>query len=159
MGIGKTRFPAKKLFIVTMIIIGITYSVMMLGVYLSSIHQGLSCLTWPLCPNGLDFPPPKYFYEHLHRTLVLVLMISLFSLAAYSFAKLNNKNFKIKMGLASALLVGQVLLGWVMIVTKLQPLVVASHLATGIAFFGILIVTLISLHHHIQKNNNLQKQN
>ncbi len=159
MGIGKTRFPAKKLFIVTLIIIGITYSVMMLGVYLSSIHQGLSCLTWPLCPNGLDFPPPKYFYEHLHRTLVLVLMISLFSLAAYSFAKLNNKNFKIKLGLASALLVGQVLLGWVMIVTKLQPLVVASHLATGIAFFGILIVTLISLHHHIQKNNNLQKQN
>lgn len=159
MGIGKTRFPAKKLFIVTMIIIGITYSVMMLGVYLSSIHQGLSCLTWPLCPNGFDFPPPKYFYEHLHRTLVLVLMISLFSLAAYSFAKLNNKIFKIKLGLASALLVGQVLLGWVMIVTKLQPLVVASHLATGIAFFGILIVTLISLHHHIQKNNNLQKQN
>lgn len=159
MGIGKTRFPAKKLFIVTLIIIGITYSVMMLGVYLSSIHQGLSCLTWPLCPNGFDFPPPKYFYEHLHRTLVLVLMISLFSLAAYSFVKLNNKNFKIKLGLASALLAGQVLLGWVMIVTKLQPLIVASHLATGIAFFGILIVTLISLHHHIQKTNNLQKQN
>jgi cytochrome c oxidase assembly protein subunit 15 len=38
-----------------------------------------------------------------------------------------------------------------MIVTKLQPIIVASHLATGIAFFGILIVTLISLHHEMKK--------
>lgn len=149
-GIGKTHFPAKKLFIVTLIIIGITYSVMMLGVYLSSIHQGLSCSTWPLCPNGFDFPPPKYFYEHIHRTLVFVLMISLFSFATYSFIKLDNNKFKIKLALASGLLVTQVILGWVMIVTKLQPIIVASHLATGIAFFGILIVTLISLHHEIK---------
>ena len=160
MGIGKTRFPAKKLFIVTLLIIGITYSVMMLGVYLSSIHQGLSCLTWPLCPNGFDFPPPKFFYEHLHRTLVFVLMISLFSFTTYSFIKLDNNKFKIKLGLASGLLVTQVILGWIMIVTKLQPIVVASHLATGVAFFGILIVTLISLHHEIKSSSssNLYKE-
>jgi len=157
-GIGKTRFPAKNLFIVTLIIIGITYSVMMLGVYLSSIHQGLSCLTWPLCPNGFDLPPPKYFYEHIHRTLVLVLVISLFSFTAYSFIKLNDKKFKIKLALASGLLIAQVTLGWVMIVTKLQPIIVASHLATGIAFFGILIVTLISLHHEM-KNAKLVEEN
>ena len=150
-GIGQTRFPAKKLFIVTLIIIGITYSVMMFGVYLSSIHQGLSCQTWPLCPNGFDFPPPKYFYEHIHRTLVFILIVSLFSFTAYSFIRLSNKNLKIKLGLASGLLIAQVILGWVMILTKLQPIIVASHLATGIAFFGILIVTLISLHHEMKK--------
>lgn len=158
MGIGHTRFPAKKLFIVTLIIIGITYSVMMLGVYLSSIHQGLSCSTWPLCPNGFDLPPPKYFFEHIHRTLVFVLMISLFSFTAYSFIRFSNRNLKIKLGLASGLLIAQVILGWVMIVTKLQPVVVASHLATGIAFFGILVVTLISLHHEM-KNGKIQKPN
>jgi cytochrome c oxidase assembly protein subunit 15 len=84
-------------------------------------------------------------------------MISLFSFTTYSFIKLDNNKFKIKLGLASGLLVTQVILGWIMIVTKLQPIVVASHLATGIAFFGILIVTLISLHHEIK--SNLYKEN
>ena len=153
MSMDKTRFPVKYLFIVTLIILGITYSVMMLGVYLSSIHQGLSCLTWPLCPNGFDLPPPEYFYEHTHRTLVFVLMISLFSFTGYSFIKLSNKSLRIKLSLASGLLITQILIGWVMIVTKLQPIVVASHLATGIAFFGILIVTLISLYHQMKKSN------
>jgi heme A synthase len=148
----KTRFPAKSLFIVTLIIIGITYSVMMLGVYLSSIHQGLSCLTWPLCPNGFEIPPPKYFYEHTHRTLVFVLTMALFSFTGYSFFRLRNKSLRIKLSLASGLLITQIVIGWVMIVTKLQPLVVATHLATGIAFFGILIVTLISLYHHMKKS-------
>jgi cytochrome c oxidase assembly protein subunit 15 len=157
-GIGQTRFPAKKLFIVTLIIIGITYSVMMLGVYLSSIHQGLSCQTWPLCPNGFGFPPPIYFFEHIHRTLVFFLLVSLFSFTAYSFLRLSNKNLKIKLALASGLLIAQVILGWVMIVTKLQPVIVASHLATGIAFFGILVVTLISLHHEM-KNGLIQNKN
>lgn len=132
---------------------GITYSVMMLGVYLSSIHQGLSCLTWPLCPNGFDFPPPDYFYEHIHRTLVFVLMIALFSFTAYSFIKLSSRSLRIKLALASGLLIGQVILGWVMIVTKLHPVIVATHLATGIAFFGILVVTLISLHHVMKEGN------
>lgn len=85
-------------------------------------------------------------------------MISLFSFTAYSFIKLNDKKFKTKLALASGLLIAQVTLGWVMIVTKLQPIIVASHLATGIAFFGILIVTLISLHHEI-KNANLVEEN
>jgi heme A synthase len=84
-------------------------------------------------------------------------MVSLFSFTAYSFIRLSNKNLKIKLGLASGLLIAQVILGWVMIVTKLQPIIVASHLATGIAFFGILIVTLISLYHEM-KNGMMQKQ-
>ena len=62
-------------------------------------------------------------------------MISLFSFTGYSFIKLSNKSLRIKLSLASGLLITQILIGWIMIVTKLQPIVVASHLATGIAFF------------------------
>jgi heme A synthase len=148
--VGHNGFPSKLLFVITFMILGLTFSVMILGVYLSSIHQGYSCKTWPLCPNGFSFPPAEYFYEHWHRFLALILALSLFSFTGYSLAKVRNKNLSIKLSIASTLLVSQIILGWAVIATKLQPIVVASHLSTGIALFGILVVTLISLHHSMK---------
>ena len=148
--IGQGGFPSKSLFIVTFMILSLTFSIMIVGVYLSSIHQGYSCKTWPLCPNGFGFPPKEYFYEHFHRFLGLILAISLFSFTAFSVIKLRNKNFSIKLSIASTLLLSQIILGWAVIATKLQPIVVASHLSTGIALFGILVVTLISLQHKMK---------
>ena len=145
--IGHKDFPIKSLFVVTFMILCLTFSTMILGVYLSSIHQGYSCKTWPLCPNGFSFPPEEYFYEHYHRFSVLILSLSLFSFTAYSLAKVRNKNLSIKLSIGSILLVSQIIIGWAVIATKLQPIIVASHLATGIALFGILVVTLISLQH------------
>ena len=147
---GHDGFPSKSLFVVTFVILSLTFSVMIVGVYLSSIHQGYSCKTWPLCPNGFGFPPKEYFYEHFHRFLGLILAISLFSFTAFSVIKLRNRNFSIKLLIASTLLVSQIILDWAVISTKLQPLVVASHLSTGIALFGILVVTLISLQHKMK---------
>jgi len=147
---GQDGFPSKSLFVVTFIILSLTFSIMIVGVYLSSIHQGYSCKTWPLCPNGFGFPPKEYFYEHFHRFLGLILALSLFSFTAFSFIKIRNKNLSIKLSIASTLLVSQIILGWAVIATKLQPIVVASHLSTGIALFGILVVTLISLQHKMK---------
>ena len=147
---GQDGFPSKSLFVVTFIILSLTFSIMIVGVYLSSIHQGYSCKTWPLCPNGFGFPPKEYFYEHFHRFLGLILALSLFSFTAFSVVKLRNRNFSIKLSIASTLLASQIILGWAVIATKLQPIVVASHLSTGIALFGILVVTLISLQHKMK---------
>ncbi len=147
---GQDGFPSKSLFVVTFIILSLTFSIMIVGVYLSSIHQGYSCKTWPLCPNGFGFPPKEYFYEHFHRFLGLILALSLFSFTAFSFIKIRNRNLSIKLSIASTLLVSQIILGWAVIATKLQPIVVASHLSTGIALFGILVVTLISLQHKMK---------
>ena len=147
---GQDGFPSKSLFVVTFIILSLTFSIMIVGVYLSSIHQGYSCKTWPLCPNGFGFPPKEYFYEHFHRFLGLILAISLFSFTIFSIIKLRNRNFSIKLSIASILLISQIILGWAVIATKLQPIIVASHLSTGIALFGILVVTLISLQHKMK---------
>ena len=148
--IGQDVFPSKSLFVVTFMILSLTFSIMIVGVYLSSIHQGYSCKTWPLCPNGFGFPPKEYFYEHFHRFLGLILAISLFSFTIFSIIKLRNRNFSIKLSIASILLISQIILGWAVIATKLQPIIVASHLSTGIALFGILVVTLISLQHKMK---------
>jgi cytochrome c oxidase assembly protein subunit 15 len=148
---GQAKNATRYLFVATLAILGLTYSVMILGVYLSSIHQGLSCLTWPLCPNGFDFPPPKYLYEHFHRTLVFVLLICVVTFTVLSYVKIRNHNLRSKLTLATGLLLTQIFMGWFMIYTKLNPLVVAGHLATGIAFFGILLVILLSLHHEMKQ--------
>ncbi|MER5175119.1 MAG: COX15/CtaA family protein [Candidatus Nitrosocosmicus sp.] len=124
---------------------------MLIGVYITSSHQGLSCLTWPLCPNGFNFPPPKYFYEHFHRFLVLIITISLFSFTAFSVRKISNKNIKIKLIIASILLSAQIILGWLVIFTRLNPIVVASHLSTAVALFGIILITLLSVQNELKK--------
>lgn len=124
---------------------------MLIGVYITSSHQGLSCLTWPLCPNGFDLPPPKYFFEHIHRSLVLILAITLFSFTAFSVKMLSNKGIKLKLILASVILSAQIILGWLVIYSQLNPIVVASHLSTAVALFGIIFVTLLSVYNEIKK--------
>ncbi|MBA3285654.1 MAG: COX15/CtaA family protein [Nitrosopumilus sp.] len=138
--------------VVILVLLGLIFSLMMLGVYLSSVGQGLSCLTWPTCPNGFNFPPQEYLLEHFHRSMVLVVAIFLYSFTAFSFLRIGNKNFKVKLIIASVLLTTQIILGWVMILTKLNPIVVASHLSTAVALFGILLVTLLSVYNELQNN-------
>jgi cytochrome c oxidase assembly protein subunit 15 len=152
------RFPSFPVFVVIFVILGLIYSLMLIGVYITSSHQGLSCLTWPLCPNGFDFPPPKYFIEHVHRSLVLILAIVLFSFTFLSFKMISNKGIKIKMILASSLLTIQIILGWLVIYSKLNPVVVASHLSTAVALFGIVFVTLLSIYNELKKGGEKIKK-
>jgi cytochrome c oxidase assembly protein subunit 15 len=130
---------------------------MLIGVYITSSHQGLSCLTWPLCPNGFDFPPPKYFFEHVHRSIVLILAVTLFLFTIYSVKTLSNKGIKLKLILASVILSVQIILGWFVIYTQLNPIIVASHLSTAVALFGIIFVTLLSAYNEIKKEKVKEK--
>ena len=150
------KFPSFPIFAVIFAILGIIYSLMLIGVYITSSHQGLSCLTWPLCPNGFDFPPPKYFFEHVHRSLVLILAIVLFSFTIFAIKRISNKGIKIKLILASSILTIQILLGWLVIYSKLNPIVVASHLSTAVALFGIVFVSLLSVYNELKKGKKIK---
>ena len=144
------KFPSYPIFVVLFILLGLIYSVMLIGVFITSSHQGLSCLTWPLCPNGFDYPPPKYFYEHLHRSLILVLAIILFSFTFFSLKKIRNTKFLAKLAIASIILTTQIALGWLVINSKLHPIVVATHLSTAVALFGIVLIALLSVYNELR---------
>jgi heme A synthase len=103
-----------------------------------------------LCPNGFDFPPTKYLYEHLHRSLILVLAIILFSFTFFSLKKIKNKKFQTKLIMASIILTTQITLGWLVINSKLNPIVVATHLSTAVALFGIILIALLSVHNELR---------
>jgi heme A synthase len=148
---NKIKFPSLSIFAVIFFLLGLIYSIMLIGVYITSSHQGLSCMTWPLCPNGFNPPPPKYFYEHVHRFLVLILTIILISFTFFCIKKIPYKNIKNKLIIASILLITQISLGWLVIFTKLHPIVVATHLSNAVALFGIILITLLSVYNEIKK--------
>jgi heme A synthase len=145
------KFPSNPIFIVLFVIMGLIFSIMLIGVFITSSHQGLSCLTWPLCPNGFDFPPPKYLYEHLHRSLILILGIILFSFTFFSLKKIQNNKFLTKLIIASTILTTQIALGWLVINSRLHPIVVATHLSTAVALFGIILIALISVYKQLRE--------
>ena len=117
-------------------------SVMMLGVYISASHQGLSCPDWPLCPNGFDLPSEKYFFEHVHRMMVVITASLIFATAAYSARKIKPAR---KTAIIAAIVVCvQIVFGMLVVTTSLEPLLAATHLSTGILLFSMVLMTFLT---------------
>jgi heme A synthase len=127
------------------------YSVMMIGVYISASNLGLFCTEWPLCPNGFNFPPPKYFFEHYHRVLVVITGVFIYTTAAYTIK--NAKSIR-KYAIASSIIISfQMLLGMLVVNTNLQPLLVAIHLSTGVLLFAMTLMTFLSAYKVTEKKS------
>ncbi len=117
------------------------YSVMLVGVYITSSHQGLSCPDWPLCPNGFDLPSEKYFFEHTHRMMVIITGGLIYATAAYSATRMKEAR---KTAVIAAVAVSvQIVLGMLVVTTRLEPLLVATHLSTGILLFAMTLMTFL----------------
>ncbi len=118
------------------------YSVMLVGVYISSSNQGLSCTEWPLCPNGIGLPSEKYFFEHYHRVMVVITAGLIFATAAYSFKKFKPAR---KTAIIAAIVVSvQIIFGMLVVTTRLEPFLVATHLSTGILLFAMTLLTFLT---------------
>src|ERR671919_2709056 len=63
----------------------LVYSTMIIGVYLSSIHQSLACPEWPLCPNSFwRTPEQNYTVEYLHRLFVVFTAGTIYDTAIFA---------------------------------------------------------------------------
>lgn len=118
------------------------YSVMLVGVYISSSNQGLSCPDWPLCPNGFGLPSEKHFFEHYHRVMVVITAGLIFATAAYSFKRFKPAQ---KTAIIAAIIIfAQIILGMFVVTTRLEPLLIATHLSTGILLFAMTLMTFLA---------------
>ena len=118
------------------------YSVMLVGVYISSSNQGLSCPEWPLCPNGFGLPSEKHFFEHYHRVMVAITAGFIFAIAVYSFKKFKPAR---KTAIIAAIVVSvQIIFGMLVVTTRLEPFLVATHLSTGILLFAMTLMTFLA---------------
>jgi heme A synthase len=122
--------------------LGLIYSAMLLGVYITASHQGLSCPGWPLCPNKFNFPPDKYLFEHFHRMIAIVGASVVLVMLAYSVRKAKYvRRAAIATGIAILI---QILLGMMVVNTKLQAFLVAAHLLNGVVLFTLALITFVS---------------
>ena len=122
--------------------LSLVYATMIMGVYLSSIHKSLSCPDWPLCPNGLfRLPEQGYIIEYIHRIFVILAAGMIYITAIFAYLKL--KNMQRLTILASVLVTIQILIGALVVTTKLELVFVSIHLPVGVALFGITLLTFL----------------
>lgn len=115
---------------------------MLIGVYITSSHQGLSCTEWPLCPNGFGLPTEKHFFEHYHRVMVVIAASLIYATAAYAAKDARPAR---KTAIIAAIVVSvQIVLGMLVVNTRLEPLLVATHLSTGILLFAMTLMTFLA---------------
>ena len=132
----------KKLFnfLLPLIALSLIYATMLIGVYISSLNKGVSCTGWPLCPNGIAFPPEKFFYEHFHRLLAIsaTIFIGILVFIRKSYRELN----KLVVIIVTTLIIAQIVMGMFVVSTKLNPILVAIHLSTAVTIFSLIFVLL-----------------
>jgi heme A synthase len=136
----KKSFP-KKMLVLSFTSLALIYVIMLIGVYISSSYQDLSCPDWPLCLNDLGILSPEYLFDHIHRMLVLIATGFIFVTAIYAY--FHARSVSTTAIIAAIIVITQIVLGMVMVTSNLQPLLVASHLATGITLFAMLLLTFI----------------
>lgn len=124
--------------------IGMVYTVMLMGVFLSSgpiTENGLVCTEWPLCPNGFGPPQDQYIFEYVHRLFAALTAAVVYATAAV--VPMWAKRAK-RASLVAAVLVSiQLLIGYLTVAMHLHPLVVATHLSTGITVFAFALLTFL----------------
>lgn len=137
----------------------LAFIVIMLGAYTRLTNAGLSCPDWPHCYGYLTAPHTaaqiqdaflkypttpvdvkKAWTEMTHRYFagtegILILILS-FSILFARKAK-DMKSYCIAIGLIGLLCV-QVMLGMLTVTEKLKPVIVLSHLLTGVSILSML---------------------
>lgn len=118
-----------------------TFVLLVIGGMVHPTGSSLACPDWPLC-NGQFFPPMQggILYEHGHRLAALSVSFLTVALCVLVFRERRERSLR-AMALSAVALVGvQASLGALTVIYKLPLVVSASHLATSMAFFGLVIL-------------------
>ena len=118
-----------------------TYTVMVLGSYVSASGLGLSCTDWPLC-RGQVLPNEEIMVEWIHRFFAALAASLIVTTLALTF-RLKDKTIKITAALALTFVFTQVTLGVIVIDSRLHPMLVATHQAIGVLLFASTLLTVL----------------
>lgn len=126
------------------------YGVMVLGSYVSAAGLGLSCIDWPTC-RGSFLPSEEIMAEWVHRLFALMAGISVVTMAALSW-RVRNSRLRLTATLAAVFVITQIVLGVIVIDSRLHPLVVSVHLGIGTLLFASTLLTAIAANRMYREN-------
>ena len=120
------------------------YLTIILGGNVITTDNGLACPDWPSCFGNGNYLPSfsgGAAIEWSHRVAAFVLSLSVLLLTFLGVAFERGRRALLRLALASlALVVGEALLGGLVIESSLLAGVVLVHLAIATALFGLLLV-------------------
>jgi len=118
------------------------YLTIMLGGNVMASDSGLACPDWPSCDG--NYAPPisggtGIEWSHRVAAFVLASLITVLTLLAVAFER--NRPVLLRLSFASlATVVGQALLGGMVVESNLTVVVVLLHLALATVLFGLLLL-------------------
>ena len=124
--------------------ISVLYALIFIGGYVNASGVGLSCPDWPLCPAGL-IPLEDFIIEYFHRTIaattgLLVIITMIFTLKS----RIATRGMKTASIIASIAVIGQIILGAIVIVERLHATLVTIHLGLGLVLFSMTLMMVLS---------------
>lgn len=122
-----------------------TFTVMLVGAYVSGRDASLACGDWPLC-NGAVIPEGGHEVaaHFLHRVLVVGLGFVLLAVAVQAWrSQRHNEPLLLISTAGLGLFFVQVLVGAGNIWSSLEPAVTAAHLALGAALWSLLVLLTV----------------
>jgi protoheme IX farnesyltransferase len=124
-----------------------TIALFAVGGLVRGTGSGLGCSTWPNCEPGRLFPAGGIHssIEFSHRFLVFVVTLLVVATAAAAWRKYRAVRSIVWPALAAIpLVLGQAVLGGVVVHTELDPWWVTAHFALALAFVADVIVVAVN---------------
>lgn len=117
--------------------LGLLFILLIWGNAVSGLKAGLACPDWPLC-HGEIIPPFRWdiYVEFSHRVIGGITSIVLFILCYRRF-RTYRKNYRILPLLVVLLLLFQIVLGGIVVLTKLPVDLTTIHFTNAIIIFSI----------------------
>ncbi|MDA4125392.1 MAG: COX15/CtaA family protein [Thaumarchaeota archaeon] len=137
-------------YLLLLLTIAILFSAIVVGAYVTVAGFGDACGSnipkdWPGCLGGL-LPPPQLapVMEYLHRITAALSTLFLFLTTALFWRdKSSSQAVKRILVVASVLLIGQVLLGGVVIAQAEEAVLVAAHQGLAVLTFGFAVAAFV----------------
>jgi heme A synthase len=123
--------------------LAVLFALIFIGGYVSAAGVGLTCPDWPLCPQGL-LPHEDFVIEYIHRSIAATTgMLVIVTMAVTLKSKVAPRGMKIASVIAAGAVIGQIMLGAIVIVERLHALLVTAHLGLGLVLFSMVLITVL----------------
>ncbi|WP_227374271.1 COX15/CtaA family protein [Haladaptatus halobius] len=125
---------------------GLTFALILLGVYTAAAGAGLSCgADWPFCNGGFFWKTVPGFIEWFHRLVAMITGFFILGTTAGAWKYTDSTRIRAVATLALVVLPVQILLGGATVLIY-GPVVQVAHHAAALVIFGALMATTLWLY-------------